>query len=159
MIKKVTDKESAKIKIRSHEATKDVVLAYSEMRYYYDLDGDKNIYGKTKIIDILSLKLHHNSPGGFDKYLSTFEELYDKLEACHQGLTDTHKRTIFLNGIKYEDFENVKDNCDNKAFKETVLEFKNKGIKLGKSGGTTKRYQQRNNNTTTKQGDHDEGNN
>ena len=121
MIKKVTDKESAKTKIRSHEATKDVVLAYSEMRYYYDLDGDKNIYGKTKIIDILSLKLHHNSPGGFDKYLSTFEELCNKLGACDQGLTDAQKHKFFLNEIKDEDFENIKDNCDKKSFKETVL--------------------------------------
>ena len=43
------------------------------MMYYYDLDSDKNIYEKTQLIDILYLELHYNSPGGFDKYLSTFE--------------------------------------------------------------------------------------
>ena len=94
---------------------------------------------------------------GFDKYLSTFEKLHNKLEACGQGFTDIQKHTFFLNGIKDEDFENIKDYCDNKLFKETFIDLKKKAIKLGKSGGNTNQSRQRNNNTTTQKSDRDEG--
>ena len=83
--------------------------------------------------------MHYNSPGGFDKYLYTFEELCDKLEACNQGFTDTQKHKFVLNGIKDEEFENIKDNCDNKSFNETVLDLKKKATNFCKSGGNTKR--------------------
>ena len=102
--------------------------------------------------------MHYNLPSGFDKYLSIFEELCSKIEACDQGLADTQKHNFFLNGIKDEDFKNIKNNCDKKSFKETVIDLKKKAIKLGKSGGTTKPYRQCNNNTTTQQGNRDEGN-
>ena len=82
--------------------------------------------------------MYYNPPGGFDKYISIFEELCDKPEACDQGLTDTQKHTFLLNGIKNEDFKNIKDNCDNKSFKETFIDLKKEATKLGKSGGTNK---------------------
>ena len=102
--------------------------------------------------------MHYNQPDGFDKCIYTFEEICGKLEACDQGLTDTQRHKCLLNGIKDEDFENIKDNCDKKSFKETVLNLKKKATKLCKIGGTNKQYRRRNNNTTTKQGDRDEGN-
>ena len=89
--------------------------------------------------------------------LSTFEELCVKSEACDQGLTYTQKHTFFLNGIKDEDFENIKDYCDNKLLKGTFIDLKKKAIKLGKSGGNTNQSRQRNNNTTTQKSDRDEG--
>ena len=67
IFKKVTARGSANTNIQAHESMKDGVLAYADIKYYYDLDGEKNIYGKTQLIDILSLELHYNSPGGFDK--------------------------------------------------------------------------------------------
>ena len=36
--------------------------------------------------------------------------------------------------MKYEDSKNIKDNCDKKLFKETVLDLKKNAIKLGKLG-------------------------
>ena len=70
--------------------------------------------------------MHYNLPSGFDKYLSIFEELCSKIEACDQGLADTQKHNFFLNGIKDEDFKNIKNNCDKKSFKETVIALKKK---------------------------------
>ena len=71
---------------------------------------------------------------------------------------DTQKHTFFLNGIIDEDFENIKDNFDNKSFKDTVIDLKKKAINVGEIGGTTKRSILCNNNTTIQQGDRDEGN-
>ena len=86
------------------------------MKSYYDIDGYKDIYGKDQLIYIMSLGLYYNSPGGFDKCLSQFEEICNKMEACDQGLTGSHKRTFFLEGIKDYEFEIIKDICDNNSF-------------------------------------------
>ena len=89
ILKKVISRGSARTKIQTHEAKKGYVLAYDYMGSYYDLYGDNNINDKMQLIYILSLELHYKPPGGFDKYLSTFEDLCKKLETCDQGLMDT----------------------------------------------------------------------
>ena len=108
ILKIVTTKGTAKVKVRKFEQKKDGVLAYAYLRSYYDLDGDKELYGQAKLEDILELKLFYNSIGAFEKYESTFEDLCEKLESCDQGLTESQKHTFFLNGIKDDDYVAVK---------------------------------------------------
>ena len=56
--------------------------------------------------------------------MPTLDFFCGNLEALDQGFTESQKQTFFLVGIKDEEFENIKDSCDNKSFHETVLELK-----------------------------------
>jgi len=123
---------------------KDGVLAYSYLRRYYDLDGDKRVYGTSVLNEVLQLELNNNSPGGFDFYLSKFEEYSTQLDDYDQGPSEQQKHTLFLGGIKDEDYTAIKDQCDKKSFDEFVLDLRTKAIKLGKAGGS-KRFKQRTN--------------
>jgi len=74
----------------------DGVIAYSYLRRYYDLNGDKRVYGTSVLNEVLQLELHYNSPGGFDFYLSKFEEYCTQLDDCDQGLSEQQKHTFFF---------------------------------------------------------------
>jgi len=136
VLKFITAKGTAKSKVRKFATNKDGVLAYSYLRRYYDLDGDKRVYGTSVLNEVLQLELHYNSTGGFDFYLSKFEEYCTQLDDCDQGLSEQQKHTFFLSGIKDEDYTAIKDQCDKKSFDESVLDFRTKAIKLGKAGGS-----------------------
>ena len=62
------------------------------------------MYVQAQLVGIMSLELHYNSPDGFDKYMYIFEDICGNLEACYQGLIESHKHTFSLNGIKDRDF-------------------------------------------------------
>ena len=87
----------ANTKSQKYDKAKNGVLKYAKMRYYYDLDGDKYIYGQVKLVYNMTLELHYNPPGGFDNYFPKFEEIFNTQEVCDQGLTKSQKRTFFLN--------------------------------------------------------------
>ena len=152
VLKFITAKGTAKSKVRKFAKSKDGVLAYSYLRRYYDLDGDKLVYGTSVLNEVLQLELHYNSPGGFDSYLSKFEEYCTQLDDCDQGLSEQQKHTFFLSGIKDEDYTAIKDQCDKKSFDESVLDLRTKAMKLGKAGGS-KRFKRRMNKVTTEEDD------
>jgi len=116
VLKFITTKGTAKSKVRKYATNKDGVLAYSYLKRYYDLDGDKRVYGTSLLNEVLQLELHYNSPGGFDFYLSKFEEYCTQLDDCDQGLSQQQKHTFFLGGIK-------DDEKDNQQVKIKLLEF------------------------------------
>ena len=58
------------------------------------MDGEKRVYGHTKLEDLLQLDLHYNYPGDFDKYLSNSEDMCQKLKECGQGLSDDQQNTF-----------------------------------------------------------------
>jgi len=75
VLKFITAKGTAKSKVRKFATNKDGVLAYSHLRRYYDLDGDKRIYGTSVLNEVLQLELHYNSPRRFDFYLSNLRNI------------------------------------------------------------------------------------
>ncbi len=109
------------------------------------------------INEVLQLELHYNSPGGFDFYLSKFEEYCTQSDDCDQDLSEQQKHTFFLGGIKDEDYTAIKDQCDKKSLDEFVLDLRTKAIKLGKAGGS-KRFKQRTNKVTTEKDDEKKNN-
>ena len=66
-------------KIKKFEGERDGVAAYAALKEYYDLDGDKRVYAQGQLHKIMSLELNYNSLGGFDKYLSLFEDLCERM--------------------------------------------------------------------------------
>ena len=87
--------------------------------------------------------------GRFYKYLSQFKDICNNLEACDQGLNKYQKHTSFLNGIKDDDFQNIKDFCDKNPFHYKCLDIKNKAIKMVNSCGLTNQSRLKTKNTTT----------
>ena len=71
---------SANSKVRKFNKTKYGVLTYLYLRQYYDMDGDKCVYGHNQLEELLQLNLHYNYLGGFDKYLSIFKDMCQKTE-------------------------------------------------------------------------------
>ena len=88
MLEKVVINGSAKSKVRNFDHTKDGVLTYLYLRQYYYMYRGKLIYGHTQLKDLLQLGLHYNSLGGFDNYISNFEDMWQKLEEFGQDLSD-----------------------------------------------------------------------
>ncbi len=52
VLKFITTKGTAKSKVRKFATNKDGVLAYSYFRRYYDLDGDKCVYGTSDLNEV-----------------------------------------------------------------------------------------------------------
>ena len=44
--------------------------------------------------DLLQIELHYNYTGGFDKYLSNFEDMCHKCEEYGKGLSDDQQQTF-----------------------------------------------------------------
>ena len=58
VLKKVTTKGISKTKVKKFYNTKDGIIDYFHLKEYYNKNGDKHIYYKEQLVDILSLKLH-----------------------------------------------------------------------------------------------------
>ena len=74
ILKYVFAKGIAKSKIKKFNDQIDGALAWKTLNKYYDQDGDKGSFGTQALENILSLNLIYNSYGGFDKYMSNFEQ-------------------------------------------------------------------------------------
>ena len=86
----------------------------------------------------MELKLEYNSFGGMDKYISTFEDLCEKMEKAEEPLSKRQKHTFFLSGIKDRDYAAIKDTCDLLTLPATILTLRKKAIKLGKASSVKK---------------------
>ncbi len=135
LLKTITASGTARGKIKKFEGKRDGVGAYAALKEYYDLDGDKRVYAQGQLHKIMLLELNYNSPGGFDKYLSLFEDLCERMVEAGEPLSESQKHTFFLNGIKDRDYDVIKDTCDDKDYNHTILELRKKAIKLNKAGG------------------------
>ena len=80
VLKKVVGNGSVNSKVRTFDKTKYGVLNYSYIWKYYDMEGNKRVYGHTELEDLLQLEIHYNSPVGFDDYLSNSKYMCQKLE-------------------------------------------------------------------------------
>ena len=69
------------------------------------------------------------------KCVSVFEDLSGKIENYKKHWLKKN-RILFLNVIRYKYYGWIKDQCDNLSLSSTVLKFRKKSIKIGKTGST-----------------------
>jgi hypothetical protein len=80
---------------------------------------------------LLELQLQYNSYGGMEKYTSEFEKYVQELEDI-APLSEMMKKTLFLEGIKDNDYNAKKDVCSLLTYEKCVQEMRNKAIELKK---------------------------
>jgi hypothetical protein len=88
---------------------------------------------------LINLQLIYNSHGGFDTYESEFTRLTDLLEEAGEPVTDTAKKTFFMQGIKDNSYNASKEVAKGKDFKGMVLHLRQKAAEIGKLGSTGKK--------------------
>ena len=67
-------------KIQSFNDQRDGALVWKNLKEYYDQDGGKQPFGTQALEQIFSLKLMYNSHGGFDNYMSKFEQCFIQMQ-------------------------------------------------------------------------------
>lgn len=154
ILEKKTAKGVALSKVTS-ATNEDGVIAWKNLKDYYDQEGDRKAYGIKCLQDLMKLKLESNTPGGFDKYLSDFETTIEHMEEAEQGLKETQKSTILLSGITDDDYTTTKDICVGLGYLEITQKLHAKAVELGKQSGPTRKDRRNNNNKTTNKGKDD----
>ena len=103
------------------------------MKEYHENEGDENAFGSTTSKDLLNLKLNCNSFGGHDTCVNKFEKKCFALEGAHQELTESQKRTVFLEGVIDNDCKMSKEVCRGiTSFKELKAYLRQTAVELGK---------------------------
>jgi hypothetical protein len=102
------------------------------------LEGNKDLYAKNDLTELMKLELHYNSHGGFDTYESEFTRLTDFLEEAGEPVSDSQKKTFFLQGIKDNAYAATKEVAKGKDFKGMVLHLRQKAAEIGKLGENRK---------------------
>ena len=134
-----TAKGTALTTVLRQKDTQDGALAWKGLRDYYDQEGNKQIYAAKCLSDLINLKLHYNSHGGMDKYISDFEVRCRQLEEAGQPLTEKHKRTMLLQGITDRDYDATKQICAKDDYEIVILTLRHRVAELGKAQNTNNR--------------------
>ena len=159
ILKNSCAKGLAKSKIKSFKEHRDGALAWKVLKEYYDQDGDKESFGTQALEQLLNLRLMYNSHGGFDRYMSKFEQYCSQLDDAEQPLSESQKRQIFLKGIDDRDYSATKDLCANMGYNQTINSMRKKAVQLGKAGTTKVKQYRRANQTRRNGGGPRDGNN
>ena len=134
-----TAKGTALTTVLRQKDTQDGALAWKGLRDYYDQEGDKQIYAAKCLSDLINLKLHYNSHGGMDKYISDFEVRCRQLDEAGQPLTETQKKTMLLQGITDRDYDATKQICAKDDYETVILTLRHRAAELGKAQNSNNR--------------------
>ena len=122
-----------------HKESQDGALAWKDLCNYYDQEGDKEIFASRCLNDLMNLKLHYNSHGGMDKYLSDFEVRCRQLEEAGEPLSERQKKTMLLQGITDRDYDATKQICAKEDYQTVVLTLRHRAAELGKTQNSNNR--------------------
>jgi hypothetical protein len=104
ILKRACARGDAQSKVTKYDDTYDGYKVWRDLVDYYFAKGNMEAYAMQTLSDLTSLKLEYNTPGGMEHYISKHEQLNQKLAEIGQPVSDTQKKTFFLNGIKDKNY-------------------------------------------------------
>ena len=147
VLRKTTASGTALPKVTKYKETQDGVLAWKELKNYYDQDGDIASYSSKIMKQLLELHIDYNTHGGMEAYASKFEKYCQELNDV-APLSDIMKKNLFLQGIRDPDYGAKKDMCSLLPFDKCVQEMRSKAVELNKTDGPSRRPRHNNKKTS-----------
>ena len=147
VLSKKTVKGTAASQVDVHLNERDGALVWKDLCAFYNFGGDKEARITWILGELTSLKLRHDTHGGFDKFQDEFGKKCLELAHMEMDLQDVLKKSIFLQGIEDVAYTAVKDDCKKVTFRETVELLRSKSRDLSKTnhGGGGRGYNRRQN--------------